>query len=55
MRPGLCRAQASFLGQDPWEMAFTELCGWFDGFLKERHVRTGNDEKGHHFSGRKHI
>jgi hypothetical protein len=28
------------------EMAFEELCRWFDGFLKARHQRTGNDEKG---------
>ena len=28
------------------EMAFTELCSWFDGFLKARHQRTGVDEKG---------
>ena len=38
--------KASFTGKDPMEMAFTELCGWFDGFLKARHQRTGFDEKG---------
>ena len=38
--------KASFAGRDPMELAFTELCGWFDGFLKARHERTGVDEKG---------
>jgi len=36
----------SFAGQDPMELAFTELCGWFDRFLKARHQATGVDEKG---------
>jgi hypothetical protein len=38
--------KASFPGQDPMELAFSELCGWFDGFLKTRHQNTGTDEKG---------
>jgi len=36
----------SFPTRDPMEMAFEELCRWFDGFLKTRHQRTGTDEKG---------
>lgn len=32
--------------RDPMEMAFEELCRWFDGFLKTRHQQTGVDEKG---------
>ncbi len=36
----------SFPGRDPMEMAFEELCRWFDGFLKARHQQTGVDEKG---------
>jgi hypothetical protein len=38
--------KASFASQDPMELAFTELCGWFDRFLKARHQSTGVDEKG---------
>jgi hypothetical protein len=38
--------KTSFIGQDPMELAFSELCSWFDGFLKARHQRTGVDEKG---------
>jgi hypothetical protein len=36
----------SFPARDPIEMAFEELCRWFDGFLKERHQQSGVDEKG---------
>lgn len=38
--------KASFPEQDPMELAFRELHGWFDGFLKTRHQATGTDEKG---------
>jgi hypothetical protein len=36
----------SFPTRDPMEMAFEELCRWFDGFLKDRHEQTKVDEKG---------
>ena len=38
--------KASFPDHDPMELAFSELCGWFDEFLKARHLESGNDEKG---------
>ena len=38
--------KASFPGRDPMETAFSELCAWFDGFLKDRHQAGGPDEKG---------
>lgn len=36
----------SFPGQDPMELAFREVCSWFEEFLRGRHTRTGTDERG---------
>ncbi|MFI5458101.1 MAG: DUF3800 domain-containing protein [Isosphaerales bacterium] len=36
----------SYPGRDPMEMAFTELCLWFDDFLKRRPHSGQHDEKG---------
>jgi hypothetical protein len=36
----------SYPSQDPMEIAFSELCVWFDEFLKSRHQAIGVDEKG---------
>ncbi|WP_435007952.1 DUF3800 domain-containing protein [Tundrisphaera lichenicola] len=36
----------SFPGQDPMEIAFAELCTWFDDFLRNRHQGGAPDEKG---------
>jgi hypothetical protein len=38
--------KASFLGQDPMEIAFREITQVFDTFLRGRHVETSIDEKG---------
>jgi hypothetical protein len=36
----------SFAGRDPMEIAFEELCLWFDTFLRVRHRESGEDQKG---------
>jgi len=38
--------KASYPDRDPMEIAFEELSGWFDTFLRNRHAETGRDERG---------